>query len=65
MMRVSQDIASQIGELVSRLGADLAALREVGGEIPAVERNALRMQGTLRALRIQFEDLTSAPERAV
>lgn len=36
----------------------LDALAEAGRQIPAVERNVVRMRGSLRALQIQFDDLT-------
>lgn len=51
--------AAHIAALLEVLRRDLEALEEAGEGVPAVERNAVRMQGTLRALEVQFADLKS------
>lgn len=57
MSTPSQGAAARIAALLEALGRDLEALKEAGAGVPAVERNAVRMQGTLRALQVQFADL--------
>lgn len=54
MSTPSQGAAARIAALLEALGRDLEALKEAGAGVPAVERNAVRMQGTLRALQVQF-----------
>lgn len=49
--------AARIAKALETLSRDLDALQEAGGHIPAVERNTVRMRGTLRALQVQFENL--------
>ncbi|MDW7711054.1 MAG: hypothetical protein SCH98_11315 [Deferrisomatales bacterium] len=49
--------ATRIAKALETLSRDLDALQEAGGHIPAVERNTVRMRGTLRALQVQFEEL--------
>jgi hypothetical protein len=56
-------VAERVAELLNALSRDLLALQEVGGAIPAVERNVVRMRGTLHALRVQFGDLAPSGER--
>ncbi len=53
--------ASRIARALEALSRDLEALAEAGRGVPAVERNVVRLRGSLRALQIQFEDL-AAPE---
>ena len=56
----------RIRDILAALDRELEALAEAGKDIPAVERNAARMRGTLRTLQIQFEDLppvAAAPTR--
>jgi hypothetical protein len=48
---------AQIAQSLKALTKDLDTLEEAGGGIPAVERNVIRLRGTLRALEIQFGDL--------
>jgi hypothetical protein len=52
-----ESAAARIAKALEVLSRDLDALQEAGGHIPAVERNTVRMRGTLRALQVQFEDL--------
>ncbi len=52
-----QSAAVRVAKALGALSRDLDALEEAGGHIPAVERNTVRMRGTLRALQVQFEDL--------
>ena len=52
-----ESAAARIATALEALSRDLDALEEAGGHIPAVERNTVRMRGTLRALQVQFEDL--------
>ncbi|RMG88190.1 MAG: hypothetical protein D6708_11910 [Candidatus Dadabacteria bacterium] len=52
----------EIAEAVERLGRDLEELLEKGKDLPAVERNARRMQGTLSILRAHFEVLAETLE---
>ncbi|MBE0617249.1 MAG: hypothetical protein IH608_04905 [Proteobacteria bacterium] len=52
-----ESVTAQIAQILESLAADLDRLQEAGREIPAVERNTVRMRGTLRALQVQFEDL--------
>ena len=49
--------ASRIARALEALSRDLEALAEAGKGVPAVERNAVRLRGSLRALRIQFDEL--------
>ena len=49
--------ASRIARSLETLSRDLEALAEAGRGVPAVERNVVRLRGSLRALQIQFEDL--------
>jgi len=60
----SEGAAARIGAILETLGRDLDALKEAGRGVPAVERNVVRMRGTLRALQVQFADLDprSKPE---
>ncbi len=51
----------RIAAMLEVLGRDLDALEEAGRDVPAVERNVVRMRGTLRALQVQFADLEPAP----
>lgn len=48
---------TQVARSLEALARDLDALEQAGGGIPAVERNVVRLRGTLRALEIQFADL--------
>ncbi|GAB4247655.1 MAG: hypothetical protein Kow0054_02910 [Deferrisoma sp.] len=52
----------EIAEALERLGRDLEELIEAGKDLPAVERNARRMQGTLWTLRAHFEVLAETLE---
>ncbi len=56
---MSADEVAEIVRILNALSRNLEALERVGGEIPSVERNAVRLRGTLRALEIQFEDLAA------
>ena len=51
------ETVSRIAGILGALSQQLDALAEAGSDIPAVERNATRMRGTLRTLEIQFADL--------
>ena len=46
-----------IAEILAALERDLEALAAAGQGIPAVEKNVVRLRGTLRSLHIQFDDL--------
>jgi len=52
--------ASRIARALEALSRDLEALAEAGRGVPAVERNVVRLRGSLRALQIQFEDLAGS-----
>jgi hypothetical protein len=52
--------ASRIARALEALSRDLEALAEAGRDVPAVERNVVRLRGSLRALQIQFEDLAGS-----
>jgi len=52
----------EVAEAVKALGRDLEALAKAGRGIPAVEKNAVRLKGTLKALEDQFLDLASGEE---
>jgi hypothetical protein len=55
---VSQEsAAARIAKALEALAQDLDELHAAGAQVPAVERNTMRLRGTLRALQIQFEDL--------
>ena len=56
-------VAVRVADILDGLSQNLQDLQSVGGDIPAVERNAVRMRGTLRALQVQFEDLVRSVER--
>ncbi|MHB8764541.1 MAG: hypothetical protein ACYDA8_09445 [Deferrisomatales bacterium] len=50
----------RVGEIAGALAGvrrELEALEAAGHGIPAVEKNVLRLRGTLRALEVQFADL--------
>lgn len=49
--------ASRIARALETLSRELDALAEAGEGVPAVERNVVRLRGSLRALQIQFEDI--------
>lgn len=46
-----------VARALEALSKDLTALEEAGRGIPAVEKNARRLRGTLRQLHVQFSDL--------
>jgi len=48
---------ASIAKVLDDMVRDLTALESAGKGIPAVERNAIRLRGTLSALQIQFGDL--------
>jgi hypothetical protein len=50
---------AKVARALEALSRDLEALKEAGRGIPAVEKNAARMGGTLRQLEVQFADLDS------
>jgi hypothetical protein len=55
---VSHEIAAaRIAKALEALARGLDELQAAGAQVPAVERNTVRLRGTLRALQIQFEDL--------
>ncbi len=56
---MSADKVAEVSRILEALSRDLDALERAAGEIPAVERNVVRMRGTLRALEIQFADLAA------
>lgn len=45
---------------LARIRAEVDNLKALGREVPAVEKNAVRMSGTLRTLEIQFTDLLAS-----
>ena len=49
--------SSRISEALAALARAVDELQDAGSGIPAVERNAVRLRGTLRALEVQFTDL--------
>ncbi len=57
----TEPTASRVARALEALARDLDALADAGEGIPAVERNVVRLRGSLRALQIQFEDM-AAPE---
>ncbi len=59
---MSADKVVEVSRILGALSRELDALERAAGEIPAVERNVVRMRGTLRALEIQFEDLAAMQE---
>ena len=44
----------KIQAAIAALSEQIDALAKVGAGIPAVEKNMIRMRGTLRALEVQF-----------
>lgn len=52
-----ESAAARIANALEALSRGLDELHAAGGHLPAVERNTVRLRGTLRALQIQFEDL--------
>lgn len=48
-----------IARALQQLRQDLEELARAGEGIPAVDKNVLRMKGTLRTLEIQFADLAA------
>lgn len=52
---MSADKAEKIAEAVRALAEGLDRLEKAGEGIPAVEKNVVRMRGTLRQLEVQFE----------
>lgn len=51
-----------VSRILEALSRNLDALERTGEDIPAVQKNAVRMRGTLRALEIQFSDLAAVHE---
>ncbi len=49
--------AGEIRRALAGVARALGALEAAGEGIPAVEKNATRMRGTLRQLEVQFRDL--------
>ncbi len=49
--------AGEIRRALEDVARALETLERAGGGIPAVEKNATRMRGTLRQLEVQFRDL--------
>jgi hypothetical protein len=54
---IDVEAVRKIARVLEALSKDLDALKEAGRGIPAVEKNAVRMRGSLRQLEIQFGDL--------
>lgn len=52
---MSAEKAVKIAEALRTLGEGLSNLQRAGEGIPAVEKNVIRMRGTLRQLEVQFE----------
>jgi hypothetical protein len=48
----------EIAAAISEVKVALKYLKTVGSQIPAVEKNVLRMEGTLNALSIQFDNIS-------
>lgn len=59
MMDRSQ--VERIAKALEAIRRSLEELAQAGEGIPAVEKNALRMKGTLRSLEVQFNDLADMP----
>ena len=55
-MNQKEQIGAVAGAL-NRIRRQLDELETAGHDIPAVEKNVIRMRGTLRALEVQFRDL--------
>ena len=55
-MNQKEQIGAVAGAL-NRIRRQLDELETAGRDIPAVEKNVIRMRGTLRALEVQFRDL--------
>lgn len=53
----SEERELAIAGAIGSINENLELLRGLGSSIPAVERNVVRMAGTLRALQVQFSDL--------
>jgi len=51
------DTIRKVAGVLRSLAENLDALTEAGRGIPAVEKNAVRMRGSLRQLEVQFGDL--------
>jgi len=49
-----QEQAEKIREAIAEVSAKIDALAEVGRGNPAIEKNMIRMKGTLNALKVQF-----------
>lgn len=47
----------RVATILKSLAGELDNLQEAGRGIPAVEKNAVRMRGSLRQLEVQFADL--------
>ena len=54
---MSQDRVNEIAKALEQLSTTLDALAKSGENIPAVEKNVVRMRGALHVLQIQFSDL--------
>jgi len=51
----TQESTQEIRKVINVLAKDIEALSALGKGIPAVEKNMVRMRGTLRALEVQFD----------
>lgn len=49
----------KIAGILDALSKELDSLEDAGKGIPAVEKNAVRMRGALRQLKVQFSDLAA------
>lgn len=54
---IDVEAVRKIARVLESLAKDLDTLQEAGRDIPAVEKNAVRMRGALRQLEVQFGDL--------
>lgn len=52
---MSMEKAATIAEAVRALAEGLDRLEKAGEGVPAVEKNVIRMRGTLRQLEVQFD----------
>ncbi len=55
-----KDTVREIQQALRAVARGLEELESAGGGIPAVEKNVVRLRGTLRALETQFVDLVGA-----